>query len=302
MQAIIGLADSAAASSVPGSGLFPGPLSVAIHLMNRVHWVWRWHFMVTQVYSSSTNLKKLVAGHALNFFVGNNFLLRLGAQVVMIATRILQLGKQKVVTYAAYCEFYDAVANTYPLRVKVSLPREEDSFALRLLGPVEYLWIMKKKEAFMVYISRVIRCAALLFREMLKVSMCYMDVIEAFSLSSENRDLAVNHFFLNTASLLDEITENKHSIHAELIRHKPLVQQILSGLGSPFKADKLIDAVAASLTVTQRAYSTVKTVYNYSEDFVKQGLSTLTSSVGLQPGLLLPKDPNPIRPLAAGAT
>ncbi len=301
MQAIIGLADNAAASSVPGSSMIPGPLSVAIHLMNRVHWVWRWHFMVTQVYANTTNLKKLIAGHILHYVMGDNIILRIAAQVTMIATRIVQLGKQKVATYVAYCEVYHAIACTYPLRVRVRLPRVGDSWALDILGPDQYIWMMKKKEAFLLYVARIIRCVAHLFQEMLKVSMCYMDVIEAFSLNSATRDEAVNHFFLNATRLLDEIAENKQTIHAELLRHKHLIQQILSSLGSPCQAEQLIGAVAATLTPVERTYNAAKVIYDQGEDFVKHGLSSLALSFGWQPGFLLPKDPNPISPQVAGA-
>lgn len=297
MQAIMGLADSAAATSVPGSALVPGPLSLFVHIMNRVHCVWRWHFMVTRVYTSPAELKKLLVGHIVQFVVGDKLLVRIGAQVTLIAVRILELGKQKVVLYRAYCEVHHALVSTYPLRVRVRLPKAGQSRLLDFLGPDQYLFVMRKKEALQQYVSRLALCVAQLFKEMFVVSMCYMDVIEAFSLSSEVGDQAVKHIFINATRLLDEMSENKQHIHAELLRHKSLIQRILVGLGTPCQADQLISAVASTLTVAEVTSNTVKNIFGRGEDFLKEGLSSVCLSfTGYQPGFLLPADPNPVRP------
>ncbi len=297
MQGIITLSDKASALSVPSSTSLPNTLSMCIHVMNRVHWLWRWHFMVTQVYMNSTNLKKLLAGYIVNYTVGENTIIRIAAQVVLIAVRIVDLGKQKYQVYMAYCELKNSVFAHYHFQIEVRLPSQQ-TYALKMLGPEHYIFVMKRKEKMLIYVGRINRCTLILFKEMFKTSMCYMDIIEAFSMNSAVRTEAVNQIFINSTRLLDDMCENKQHIHAELLKHKGIIEQILTGIGSPYKAEQLIDAVGRTLSQVERTYNTAKYLYDNSENRIKDGLSSMAISFfNWTPGILLPEDPDPIRTL-----
>jgi hypothetical protein len=284
---------------VPSSMLLPTPVNMLIHLMNRVHWLWRWNFTITQVWSNTNNLKKFIIGHVVNLVVGHNMIVRVAAQVVMIIQRIIELGKQKVRTYYAICNLYDAVFISHPIRPKVRLPRGQPSVIQELLGPDHYIWAMRKKETFQIYCFRVLKCAIELLKQMLYTSMCYMDVIEAFTISPENSRTAISHAFINASRILDDMSQNKQYIHATLIRHKGLVEKVLAGIGSPCQADSLISAVATTLNTAEIAQNTLGWVWDNTEKFVKEAALGATSLVGWQPGFLLPEYTNPIRPVAA---
>lgn len=292
------LSDRGAASSIPGS-LLPTPLSLVLHIMSRVHWLWKWKRLSAQMVTSTDNLKKLILGHIVNFTVGDYLVVRIAAQVTLIAVRILDLGKQKVSTYRAYNDLYDALIVKHPLRVRVRLPYGPPSPLQNLLGPDHYVWLLKKKEALVRYGSRVIRCASELFKQMMLTTLCYMSVIEAFTVSTEVKNEAISQVFLNASRLLDEMSENKQHIQAQLLRHKGLIEQILTGLGSPCRAEQLISAVAKTMTAAEHTSNVVGTVWKYTEGAAKSGVSTLSlAAVGWTPGVICPDDPNPVRALA----
>ncbi|MDP1834505.1 MAG: hypothetical protein Q8K75_01120 [Chlamydiales bacterium] len=298
MQAILSISDIGSASTIPSSVLLPTPINMLIHIMNRVHWVWRWNFTITQVWGNTNNLKKYILGHIVNFVAGNNIIVRVAAQVTMIATRIIDLGKQKVRTYYAFCDVYDAIFVSHPIRAKVRLPRGRPSFLQEFLGPDHYIWAMKKKEVLQVYSTRILKSVLELFKQMFYTSMCYMDVIEAFTINPETTNTAINHVFIHASTILDDMSQNKQHIHATLIRHKSLIEKILLGIGGPCKVETLISAVGTTLTTAELAQNTLGRAWEGTQDFFREMALGVTSAVGYQPGFLV-NDPNPPRPEAS---
>lgn len=309
MQAIVGISDNAAAAAIPGSVLLPSPVNFLIHIMNRVHWLWRWNFMINQVVSHTGNLQKYIAGNVLNVAINTilpdklALIIRIAAQVTLATVRIIELGKQKVRTFYALRDLYYAVTNRQPLRIRVKMPTKPTAL-YELLGPDHYIWALKKKEALIQYTAKVMRCVFELLKEMLFTSMCYMDVIEVFTLNPEAKHDAVNQIFISTSRLLDDISKNKQYIHAELIRNKRLIEQILSGLGNPCRADQLISAVGASLTVGERTYNAAGWVWDNTKDALKESWFTFARSTFgrdvsryVIPRWMIPDEHNPIGPL-----
>lgn len=299
MEGILRMSDSAASCSLPGSSALPSPMTTVIHLMNRVHCLYRWKMQVTEVYTNSRNLKLLIAGHLVNGVAGENTLLRIASQIVLVTARIVDLGKQKIRTYEAYCDVLHAIFTLESHWVSVKILRDQPSLALKFLGEDYYIWAIQQRESFFFYVRRIALCASILFTEMLKTSMCYMDVIEAFSINSATHNDAVNHLFINTTKLLDGISENKQTIHAELLKHKGLIKQVLGVMGTQYQAETLIGEVAKTLNHAERTYNGVKWVFESSEDGIRDGLSSLCiSCLGWTPGFLLPEDPNPLKGFA----
>ncbi len=201
-------------------------------------------------------------------------MLRVAAQVMMIAVRIVDLGKYKAKLYVSCLELHHSLVGTYPLRIRVRIPRTDQSTLLRFLGPDTYIFVMRKKEAFLLYVSRVGRCVLTFFKDLGQVAMCYVAVVEAFSLSAAVGDEAVKHVFFNSTKLLDEMSENRQHIHAELLRHKGLIERILVGIGSPCSADTLISTVGSSLNVAQKTRNAVGATWDVVGDVVKKGVGS----------------------------
>lgn len=280
MQTILSICDTASVKTSPLCGLLPTPINIAIHLLNRIHWVWRWNFTFTQVVGNSTNLKKYIAGHILSFVAGDFIIVRVAAQVVLIVTRLYDLGYQKVQTYYAFCALYDA-ALIHPISVKVELPA--DSLLKDVLGNSSYLWIRKESEKVKIYCTRVALAAIELLKQMFYTSMCYMDVIEAFTINPEVTNTAINHIFVNSSRMLDEMSENKQHIYATLKRYKGLVEEILVSIGSPCNADTLISTVKKTLTVAQWTKSTMDYVWDGSKEIVNETALGASYVLGLPP-------------------
>ena len=303
MESILRMSDSASSFALPASSALPTPLNAFVHLMNRAHWLYRWKLQVSEVYMNSRNFKLLVMGHLTSKVVGESLLLRMSAQILLVTSRIVDLGKQKVRTYDAYCDVLHAIFTSESHWVRVEVPQGQPTFALLFLGEDYYIWAIQKREAFLFYVRRVGLSTVHLFKEMFNTSMCYMDVIEAFSVNVNASNDAVNHLFIHTAKLLDGISENKQTIHAELLKHKKLIQQVLTVMGTDYKAETLIGEVAKTLNTAERTYNGVQWFFNQSESELRQGLSNLSLSVlGWTPAFL--EEVPPLRgfpTVAAGA-
>ncbi len=303
MQEMITMCDKAAASSVPQS-VMPQPLAFIISVMNRIHLLWRYNRLTSQVTASTASMKRFAMGKLLHWATPDVLMIRTvirtGAKLTLIALRILELAEQKVVTIQAARDLYEAVMVARPLRTRVRLPKGRPPWLQQVVGPDHYVWLVRKKEVLISYVSRVARCTALLFKHMLHTSLCYMSVIEVLSLDPEVENEAISHIFLNSKRLLDEMSENKQHIYVELLRHTGLVQQILSGLSIPCKAEQLINAFATTLTATERTLSAAESIWSRIGGAVGQGISTMCLSIsGRTMGIFLPEETNPIGPLAA---
>jgi len=296
MESILRMSDSAASYALPASSNLPSPLTTLIHLMNRVHWLRRWKLQVSEVYMNSRHLKLLGVGYLTRELVGESALLGISAQIILVTSRTIDLGKQKVRTYDAYCDVLHAIFTSESHWVRVHVPRDKPTLILKFLGDDLYIWVIQKKEAFLFYVRRVGISTGRLFKEMFNTSMCYMDVIEAFSVNATTNNDAVNHLFINTAKLLDDISENKQTIHAVLCKHEMLIQQILGVMGTKYQAKTLIKEVAKTLDTAERTYNGVQWVFNKTESSLLDGASSLCLSLlGYTPACLVPENSNPLK-------
>jgi len=121
--------------------------------------------------------------------------------------------------------------------------------------------------------------------------MRYLDVIEAFSLSSATCDESINELFLNTSHLLDELTENHNFLVEELEKYDGLIEKILNKLGSSYHAEDLRNTLATTLEKTSHIYKGIKKIPKQLEWGLKDGAhSLLYTTTGWAPQILLPKE------------
>lgn len=292
MGPIVALIDRATSSITPAGGPLPSGLILAAHLLNRLHWIWCWHVQCVMVYTNSGNLKKYLGGCFLNSIAGNSSFLRGAAQVVLATRRILDCGRQKGHVYQAWQAIGDTWNTDYEpyVSVRISADPDQAGFLERLCEDDSYTWVETHRQIFTLRTRDIWTCVKKLFWELLQLSVCYRLVIEAFSLDADVRTAAVNELFVHTSHILQDLSENRKVIHAELMQNRRLIQQVINTLGADTRAETLIDAVGSTLSVAESAYSTTSVICNTVGGGFRDGVATLLhTSLGWTPHLLLPK-------------
>lgn len=290
MDPILALIDNTT-NIIPGGGQFPTTLLFATHLISRIHWVWCWHIQYTSVFTESGNLKKYLAGCALNTALGTSSLLRGAAQVILVTRRIVDCGRQKVKVYRAWLRVGDAWSASYitQVRVQVDMSREQESLLQQIVSPSTYIWVESNRQAAVLFAGEVGSSLKELLWELLHLTVCYRLVMEACSLDPSVRSSAVNELFLHSSKLFEEISGNKKGIHSELVQNKEVVGQVLRTLGLEWTADGMISAVGSSLSAAEAVYSIGNSLANTVGNGAKDGLWTLLhSTLGWAPSFLLP--------------
>lgn len=275
---------------MPRGTSLPAPLAASLHLFNRVHAVWKWQTRYFLVYNNTTNFKRLGAGVILNYVAGNSAITRFGAQTILVTRRVYECARQKVAVYHAWKNFKESICNqTIP---QLAIHKHTDSqFLNSILGPSTTIWIKQNQRIVSFYIhSTAMKCFEL-FKELFKLSMRYLDVMEAFSLDITNQSAAVNEIFVHSSYLLDELCNNRAQIKAELTEKKTTIQNILNIMGSQWKAEDLIDKIGMGIVYTEKGYSAVRNACTKTENFARRVLvREIFTWTGYAPTWMLPEE------------
>lgn len=248
-------------------------------LFHRIHQLWRW-YNKAQIYANPNNFYSLTAGHVVNFIFGDNVLVRIAAQSVMIASRILKCINQTVLLSRACRKWVNAVkGNSASVRSK--------SKAESIYSMTEKSWIRASLEVVVERIKIIAIATFKLFKRMFVLSMHFMDAIEAFSISPATRNESINELFINGTVVLDEMVKNQRRLLDSLKENKSLVNHILNGIHSSFTAEKLITTV----TKTLETATTINNVANAGGGIVKNIVQNATFGAAALIGLekYLPK-------------
>lgn len=292
-----------ARAMAPPDAHIPGPLWSIISLITKAHGVWDW-YRWGDVYSNPNNFHALVAGHAVNLIVGDSLLVRIAAQCVLIAARILACVEQIRIVAQAYRNWINALTGQRYTITKVRWDKgiDKTSFATATLR----WW----KDAFMSVVDRIVRIAVatfMLFKEMFILSMRFMDAIKAFSMSPEKQNEAVNELFVNGGLFVDKMVTEQQALVDYLSDkdNEEFVGNILTGIGSKYTVENLIDAASSGLSAAQSVQSVVDYGGGIVKDFGKHAIWGLYAGCGIAryaPTCIIPdpvapwdkEDPKPV--------
>ncbi|MEI8366632.1 MAG: hypothetical protein WCF65_09485 [Parachlamydiaceae bacterium] len=208
----------------------------AFSVLNKVHGVWRW-FRRIELYRNPDNLGQLLAGHLVNFAIGDVTLLRIAAQCLLISTRVLECVQQQGVLCCSGRHLLATIKGHYPSPTEVHWDVQVGTGLQMTLMPV---W------------SRIKRIACSTFdflKQIFKLSMNMMDAIDTFCLSPYTRNEGIDEGFVNVMKWLDTLVENKEELLAGIVGNRMIFERILTK--SPFTYNQLRDGVANALEKTE---------------------------------------------------
>lgn len=236
----------------------PGLMWSALIALNQIHGIWRWHRR-TVLYTNPENFTQLLAGHMANYVFGESTLLKIAAQSLLIATRLLKCAHQQISLYNEGKRLIAAIQGHYPAPNNEAWPTHSGFY---LFSPSSiYEWKFFGKTIWL-RLSRVARILSRLFIKAFTLSMCWMDAIDAFYISPTTKNEAINESCLNIIQWLNTIVEQKETLLQEITENKHIIEKILSH--SPFTFTQLQTSISSALATTETLQKHAHKVASFS--------------------------------------
>jgi hypothetical protein len=264
MTPLIAFAQTSTYELTPPSHRLPPLLWTGFTALNKVHGLWRWYRRV-DLYTQPNTLSQLLAGHVVNFAIGDKLLLRVAAQCLLISTRVLDCSRQQVKLCDAAQQWIWAVKGHYPKPNRQKWHKQPNH---AWSSPSSTHWIKIQWKAFVNRIQRVIECTAMVFFQCFKLSMRIMDAIDVFSLSPYTSNEGVNELFVNAMKWMDNIVENNEELLNGLEANKPMIEKIL--YNSPITYIQLHTTVSNALEKTESVYNKAKAISHFGDGILME--------------------------------
>lgn len=232
--------------------------------LNQVHTVWRW-YRRANLYSNPDNFSQLLGGHAINFVLGESTLLKIAAQSLLIATRLLACTRQQKSLYRECLRLITAFKGYYP--APVDTPWMTNSSPLLCSPSSLYEWKVFSLSLWH-RISRIALIITKIFIKTFTLSMCMMDTIDAFYISPTTKNVAINECCLNIIQWLDTLVDKKETLLQGITENKEIIERILKG--SPFTYIQLETSVASALATTERLQQHAKKITSFGNGLLVQ--------------------------------
>ena len=222
-------------STPPGMRL-PPVIWSAFSVLNKIHGIWRW-FRRIELYRNPDNLTQILAGHAVNFVLGDITLLRIAAQCLLISTRVLECVQEQASVCRSGRRWMEAIKGHYPEPVEDSWEKYPQKTLRTTLTP---LWNQ---------VHRISLRTFSLLKHTFLLSMRIMDAVDAFCLSPYTRNEGINEGFVNAIKWLDTIVQNKDELLTGMVENRSIIDRILTH--SPFTFNQLYDNITNTLEKTE---------------------------------------------------
>lgn len=242
----------------PQSHRLPPFLWTTFTIINKVHSIWRWYRRI-DLYRNPENLAHLLAGHFVNLTIGDKLLIRIAAQCLLIATRILECSQQQIAVYRSGKRWIEALKGHYPKTYRNSWNQKHQNL---LTSPSSSFQLSTSSQILWDRIKRIVRCTLVIFIHLFKLSMCLMDTIDAFSLNPQTYSEGINESLINMIKWLNCLVENKHELLNGISSNQEIIEKILKESSITYM--QLHSSVIKTLEKTEATYLKAKKVSQFS--------------------------------------
>ncbi|MCB1213418.1 MAG: hypothetical protein KDK40_03880 [Chlamydiia bacterium] len=274
-------------SPFPGTSVIPGPLIGGVHILCRIRAVCKWRSRALDLYNNPMHFNSLCAGGVLNALAGDFRIVRTAAQVVLFSRRVIdgigQYGNLLSAlksSHKAYedlktaweyppiayldpadCDYPDLLIDIFDRQTCHTIHKSSLQCICTAKHLGNHLWIL---------IQRLFQ----ILLEAFKLSLCYLDAMEALCIDSRNQEAAVNELFVHTIEVLDTLVKNREKLKAELIEHRDNLDRAFKLLGAPIGIDTLITALDRHFVYVERMVNGAKRVYKAAENTLWEGFKS----------------------------
>jgi hypothetical protein len=280
MTQLVSYVQNTAYDLTPGHLRLPPTLWSVFALCNKAHTMWRW-YRRAEVYSNPNNFSQLLAGHVVNFAIGDMMLVRVAAQCLLVATRLLDCAQQQAALCAHGRRWLLSLKGHYPKPMRVQWNKGNIH---PCCSPSHVHWWKTTALTIRERIERIAWKTLVLFKEAFRLSMCIMDAIDSLSLTPESRYEGVTEGFVNITKWLDAIVDNKDELLQGLYENKAVIKHLLKT--SPITYEQLYEGVNNTLQKTEAVQKGIKRASEFAGGAVvemgKRALSDGMVVIGLK--------------------
>lgn len=241
--------------------------------LSNVHWVWK-AYIKGKTYGNPDNWMGLAAGHTIDFFIGDNVLLKLPAFPFLIGSRFLDLFEQEDALIKSYQKWKKTLKGTQPICYKST--NDHGRFASLFFSNYTIYWIKSKSYNISIRTQRIFGATLKMTGESFKLLMRLMDIVEMITIDPAKwRELAsqgVKEGGVHIPKCLYTLSRNKDIFIRRLQSHEKGINSALKLLGAKkLKADDMIDNVRYLFSYTEKGLD----VYKKTSEMVGQSLVNL---------------------------
>lgn len=236
---IVNLVHSTTRHLTPTPHRMPSAAWTLLTAASKVHWYWKmWNKADT--YTKSANFGDLIKGHGLNWLAGDKLILKVAAHAIIISKTILTCVEQQRSLHESCQEFMSSLRGEYSIRKTYKWTIEPST---TFFSPSTINWWKSNKDLIVGRVNRIALSALRLCSDLLKLFMCMMDTLDAFSLNPQKRGDDIKEMFVNYEYCYEQLVGNRSLLLNELANNRSLIEQVLTGMGSSYKFEELTSSV-----------------------------------------------------------
>lgn len=258
MTPLLAFTQSTAYELTPASQRLPPMVWTAFTALNKIHGVWRW-YRKAELYTKPDTFAQLIAGHLVNFVIGDVLIIRIAAQCVLISTRILECAQQQTLAYNSTRQWWVlAVQGQFPRPTRVKWNKQK---YLGWFSPSTSSWFNEKICFVRNRVKRIVKYTATVFLNYFKFSMRLMDAMDTFCVSPAVHNESINEFFVNAVKCMNSLVENKEELLDGLESNQVIIEKML--WNSSITYNQLHTNVAKTIEKTKVIYEKAKVVTDF---------------------------------------
>lgn len=264
-MSVIGTIQSAAETLLPQNYL-SFPLKSLFIILQKTHRVWRL-FQKKEIYTESNNFAALISGHLVSWTIGNKQSIKVAAQSILIIHRILDVSHKIIQTTNSAKDLRNAFLD-FPSLYEDSWEKDQ-----------------KWKSFFFQETIEKVRFVVLrlwhLIKSFFELTMSVMEAYQAFYLNPNTEQENVREMFVNTFNSIDYLSAHQKLLESQLIKYKPILQQVFGSLGSKDQVDQMINLVQIGFKTITIIKSSNDKVNSRLKDFIHHAAFGFLDSLGL---------------------
>ncbi len=236
----------------------PKPAWCIFKIVHCIHRTWS-YYRRAKIYKNPNNFAHLALGHTVNVTIGDLTSVKVAAQWVYIASRILAAIDQYEVLYQACREIGNAFMGRYPKTIVRPWVKNSSCFSPSFLNGIKRIFVRTAER-----IKRIAVSIFNMFKHIFILSMCLMDSINAFYYTDHTE--RVSEVFVNAKGTIEGLMKTQEALLEQLKNNQKTIETIFEKLKLPNKFSDLTSAIEENIKKTQ----TVQSVLNAGNGFGRE--------------------------------
>lgn len=261
MNPLISFVQATTYESTPIHLRMPRPVWHLFTLVNKVHAGWRWYRKV-ELYKTPGKFFQLLAGHALHFLAGDLLVVRIAAQSLLIATRVLECTQQQGSLCKEARKWSAAVRAPDSINFRMRKSRRR----VYWISPSSFYFLEHSIECLLLRIQKIAHHTFKLFIRVFRLSMGMMDVMDVLCLNPQSSHDAMNESVVNLIKWIDAIVENRKELLAGIKGNRQIIQRLLEN--SPLTYEQFYEAVSRTIQGTRAIQKKVNALSEKEKKFM----------------------------------